>query len=80
MLSISLFNFEKSVADKSTIEYTKMFNLICCMLRALKQEVTIERIALFDEGGDPRIKEVTADDKEHSQWYDRNTAWLYSRA
>jgi len=50
------------------------------MLRALKQEVTIERIALFDEGGDPRIKEVTADDKEHSQWYDRNTAWLYSRA
>ena len=36
-------------------------------------------IALFDEGGDPRIKEVTADDKEHSQWYDRNTMWLYTR-
>jgi hypothetical protein len=46
----------------------------------LKQEVITERIALFDESGDPRIKEVTADDKEHSQWYDRNTAWLYSRA
>ena len=45
----------------------------------LKQEVIIERIALFDESGNPRIKEVTADDKEHSQWYDRNTMWLYSR-
>ena len=45
----------------------------------LKQEVITERIALFDEGGNPRIKEVTADDKEHSQWYDRNTMWLYSR-
>ena len=45
----------------------------------LKQEVITERIALFDENGDPRIKEVTADDKEHSQWYDRNTMWLYSK-
>ncbi|MDA9310990.1 hypothetical protein N9Q35_02390 [Amylibacter sp.] len=45
----------------------------------LKQEVITERIALFDEGGDPRIQEVTTDDKEHSQWYDRNTMWLYSR-
>ena len=45
----------------------------------LKQEVITERIALFDENGDPRIQEVTADDKDHSQWYDRNTMWLYSR-
>ena len=45
----------------------------------LKQEVIIERIALFDESGNPRTQEVTADDKEHSQWYDRNTMWLYSR-
>lgn len=46
----------------------------------LKQEVITERIALFDESGDPRTQEITADDKEHSQWYDRNTMWLYSRA
>jgi hypothetical protein len=46
----------------------------------LKQEVIAERIALFDEGGNARIKEVTSDDKEHSQWYDRNTIWLYLRA
>ena len=45
----------------------------------LKQEVITERIALFDESGNPRTQEVTADDKEHSQWYDRNTMWLYSR-
>ena len=30
--------------------------------------------------GGSRTQEVTADDKEHSQWYDRNTLWLYSRA
>ena len=45
----------------------------------LKQEVIIERIALFDESGNPRNQEVTADYKKHSQWYDRNTMWLYSR-
>jgi hypothetical protein len=33
----------------------------------LKWEVIIERIALIDESANPRIKEVTADDKEHSQ-------------
>ena len=43
----------------------------------LKQEVITERIALFDEQGDPRTQQITADDNEHSQWYDRNTMWLY---
>jgi len=43
----------------------------------IKQEVIIERIALFDEQGDPRTEEVTKDDRDHSQWYDRNTLWLY---
>ena len=46
----------------------------------LKQEVINERIGLFGEGGNPRIKELTADNKEHCQWYDRNTIWIYSRA
>jgi len=31
---------------------------------------------LFEEDGTPRIEEVTKDDREHSQWYDRNTMWL----
>ena len=45
----------------------------------IKQEVIIERIALFDEQGEPRTEEVTRDDREHSQWYERNTMWLYQR-
>ena len=45
----------------------------------IKQEVIIERIALFDEQGNPRTDEVIRDDREHSQSYDRNTMWLYQR-
>ena len=45
----------------------------------IKREVIIERIALFDEEGNPRTDAVTRDDRKHSQWYDRNTLWLYSR-
>ena len=42
----------------------------------IKSEVIVERIALFEEDGTPRIEAVTRDDTEHSQWYDRNTLWL----
>ena len=45
----------------------------------IKREVIIERIALFDEEGNPRTDAVTRDDRKHSQWYDRNTLWLYSQ-
>jgi len=45
----------------------------------IKQEVIIERTALFDEQGNPRTDEVIRDDREHSQCYDRNTMWLYQR-
>jgi len=45
----------------------------------IKREVIIERIALFDEEGNPRTDAVTRDDRKHSQWYDRNTLWLHSR-
>jgi len=45
----------------------------------IKREVIIERITLFDEHGNPRTDAVTRDDRKHSQWYDPNTLWLYSR-
>ena len=45
----------------------------------LKREVIIERVAQFDEQGSPRISAVTRDDREHSQWFDRNTQWLKYR-
>ena len=45
----------------------------------LKREVIIERVAQFDEQGSPRTSEVTRDDREHSQWFDRNTQWLKYR-
>ena len=33
---------------------------------------------LYDADGKPRIEAATKDDREHSQWYDRNTTWLYN--
>jgi hypothetical protein len=45
----------------------------------IKQQVIIEREALFDGQGKPRTEEVTRDDREHDQWYERNTMWLYQR-
>ena len=43
----------------------------------IKAELIVEREALYDADGRPRIEAVTKDDREHSQWYDRNTDWLY---
>jgi hypothetical protein len=45
----------------------------------LKREVIIERVAQFDEQGTPLTGAVTRDDREHSQWFDRNTQWLKYR-
>ena len=44
----------------------------------VSKELVIERVALFDEKGNPRTDEVIKDDREYSQWYDRNTLWLYN--
>ena len=33
-------------------------------------------LVLFEDDGSPRTEAVTKDDREHSQWYDRNTMWL----
>jgi len=45
----------------------------------IKHEVIVERAALFEDDGTPRTEAVTKDDREHSQWYDRNTLWLSSK-
>jgi hypothetical protein len=45
----------------------------------LKREVIIERVAQFDDQGTPLTGAVTRDDREHSQWFDRNTQWLKYR-
>ena len=42
----------------------------------IKHEVIVERVALFEDDGTPRTEAVAKDDREHSQWYDRNTMWL----
>ena len=34
---------------------------------------------LFEDDETPRTEAVTKDDREHSQWYDRNTMWLSSK-
>ena len=46
----------------------------------VKHEVIVERVALFEDDGTPRTEKVTKDDREHSQWYDRNTLWLAKNA
>ena len=46
----------------------------------VKHEVIVERVALFEDDGTPRTEKVTKDDREHSQWYDRNTMWLSKNA
>ena len=42
----------------------------------IKHEVIVERATIFEDDGTPRTEAVTKDDREHSQWYDRNTMWL----
>ena len=42
----------------------------------IKHEIIVEREPLYEDDGTPRTEAVTKDDKEHSQWYDRNTLWL----
>ena len=43
----------------------------------IKSELLVTREPLFDSDGSPRTKEVVADDRKHSHWYDRKTMWLY---
>jgi len=45
----------------------------------IKHEVIVERVTLFEDDGTPRTEAVTRDDREHSQWYDRNTLWLHNK-
>ncbi len=42
----------------------------------IKHEVIVECEPLLNEDETPRTEFVITDDKEHSQWYDRNTLWL----
>ena len=42
----------------------------------IKHEAILERPPLFEDDVTPRTEEITKDDREHSQWYDRNTMWL----
>jgi hypothetical protein len=45
----------------------------------IKGELITERLVLFEQDGTPRTKAVVKDDREHSQWYDRNTMWLVTK-
>ena len=46
----------------------------------IKHEVIVERLAFFGDDGTPRTESVTKDDRDHSQWYDRNTLCLAKNA
>ncbi len=33
--------------------------------------------ALLKDDGTPRTDEMAAEDREHSQWFDRNVMWMH---
>ena len=45
----------------------------------IKHEVIVKCTPLFKHDGTPNTDEVTEDDRDHSQWYDRNTLWLSNK-
>ena len=45
----------------------------------VSSEIIIEPPRLFEDDGTPRTNEMAVEDREHSQWLDRNIIWLHSR-
>ena len=43
----------------------------------VSSEIIIEPPRLFEDDGTPRTDEMAAEDREHSQWFDRNVMWMH---
>ena len=43
----------------------------------VSSEIIIEPPRLFEDDGTPRTDEMAAEDREHSQWLDRNILWMH---
>ena len=45
----------------------------------VSSEIIIEPPRLFKDDGTPRTDEMAAEDREHSQWSDRNVMWMHRK-
>ena len=43
----------------------------------VSSEIIIEPPILFEDDGTPRTDEMASEDREHSQWFDRNVMWMH---
>ena len=64
-------NKSEVTADGSNI--TEILNNLESQFAGIKERIC-------EDDGTPRTEAVTKDDREHSQWYDRNTMWMQSRS
>ena len=42
----------------------------------VSSEIIIEPLRVFKDDGTPRTDENVAEDRKHSQWFDRNVMWM----
>ena len=45
----------------------------------VSSEIIIEPPRLFKDDGTPRTDEMAAEDRENSQWFDRNVMWMHRK-
>ena len=45
----------------------------------IDQKLTVEPTPLYKEDGTSNIEELVKEDRAYSQWFDRNTLWLFNK-
>ena len=45
----------------------------------IDQKLTVEETPLYKEDGTSNIEELVKEDRAYSQWFDRNTLWLFNK-
>ena len=45
----------------------------------IDQAITVEETPLYKEDGTSNIEQLVMEDRQYSQWFDRNTLWLFNK-
>jgi len=45
----------------------------------IDQKLTVEETPLYKEDGTSNIEQLVMEDRQYSQWFDRNTMWLFNK-
>ena len=45
----------------------------------IDQAITVEETPLYKEDGTSNIEQLVMEDRQYSQWFDRNTMWLFNK-